>query len=69
MQLHPGWVGLLQRRYLNALGCLWFNRTQAQDRSLVAQRMKDHVHSAGRLACMRACCCVSTCMSGPALAA
>ena len=29
MQLHPGWVGVLQRQYLNSLGCLWFNRTQA----------------------------------------
>jgi glycerol-3-phosphate O-acyltransferase 3/4 len=47
MQLHPGWVGVLQRRYLNALGCLWFNRTQAKDRTLVAQRMKDHVHNPG----------------------
>jgi hypothetical protein len=28
MQLHPGWVGVIQSRYLNALGCLWFNRTQ-----------------------------------------
>lgn len=47
MQLHPGWVGVIQRRYLNALGCLWFNRTQAQDRALVAQRMREHVHTAG----------------------
>ena len=30
MQLHPGWVGMLQRRYLDAIGCLWFNRTQAR---------------------------------------
>lgn len=28
MQLHPGWVGLIQKRYLKSLGCLWFNRTQ-----------------------------------------
>ncbi|PSC73996.1 glycerol-3-phosphate acyltransferase 3-like [Micractinium conductrix] len=46
MQLHPGWVGVLQKRYLSSLGCLWFNRTQAQDRTLVARRMKEHVHSA-----------------------
>lgn len=30
MQLHPGWVGMLQRRYLSALGCLWFNRTEVR---------------------------------------
>ena len=47
MQLHPGWVGMLQRRYLNALGCLWFNRTQVADRHLVSQRMKEHVHTPG----------------------
>lgn len=43
MQLHPGWVGLLQKKYLSSLGCLWFNRTQAKDRTLVAQRMREHV--------------------------
>lgn len=32
MQLHPGWVGVVQKRYLSALGCLWFNRTQARHR-------------------------------------
>lgn len=47
MQLHPGWVGVMQKRYLSALGCLWFNRTQSKDRSLVHQRMKDHVWSQG----------------------
>jgi glycerol-3-phosphate O-acyltransferase 3/4 len=46
MQLHPGWVGMMQKRYLSALGCLWFNRTQAKDRALVQQRMRDHVWSA-----------------------
>ena len=45
MQLHPGWVGMMQKRYLSALGCLWFNRTQSKDRALVTQRMKDHVWS------------------------
>lgn len=43
MQLHPGWVGFLQTRVLGALGCLWFNRTQVKDRTLVAQRMREHV--------------------------
>lgn len=47
MQLHPGWVGMLQKRYLSALGCLWFNRTQSKDRSLVSQKMKDHVWEEG----------------------
>lgn len=43
MQLHPGWVGMMQKKYLSALGCLWFNRTQVKDRALVQKRMKDHV--------------------------
>lgn len=46
MQLHPGWVGIFQTRYLASLGCLWFNRTQAKDRTLVAKRMREHVASA-----------------------
>lgn len=47
MQLHPGWVGVLQRRYLNALGCLWFNRTQAR-RGLLLFSVPGS-HSAGLL--------------------
>jgi glycerol-3-phosphate O-acyltransferase 3/4 len=30
MQLHPGWVGFMQTKVLNCLGCLWFNRTEAR---------------------------------------
>eukprot|EP00878_Enallax_costatus_P003017 GHUV01003215.1.p1 GENE.GHUV01003215.1~~GHUV01003215.1.p1 ORF type:complete len:425 (+),score=75.67 GHUV01003215.1:346-1620(+) len=44
MQLHPGWVGFLQTAVLDSLGCLWFNRTQARDRQLVASRMREHVY-------------------------
>jgi hypothetical protein len=28
MQLHGGWVGFLQTKCLDSLGCLWFNRTE-----------------------------------------
>lgn len=31
MQLHPGWVGFLQTKVLDSLGCLWFNRTEVRD--------------------------------------
>lgn len=34
MQLHPGWVGFLQTRVLNCLGCLWFNRTEVRPQSI-----------------------------------
>jgi glycerol-3-phosphate O-acyltransferase 3/4 len=30
MQLHPGWVGFMQTKVLNCLGCLWFNRSEAR---------------------------------------
>eukprot|EP00798_Chlamydomonas_sp_ICE-L_P015755 gene15755-21878_t len=45
MQLHSGWVAFLQTRVLSSLGCLWFNRTEAKDRSIVARRMKEHIFS------------------------
>eukprot|EP00195_Chlamydomonas_chlamydogama_P013694 CAMPEP_0202894212 /NCGR_PEP_ID=MMETSP1392-20130828/3661_1 /ASSEMBLY_ACC=CAM_ASM_000868 /TAXON_ID=225041 /ORGANISM="Chlamydomonas chlamydogama, Strain SAG 11-48b" /LENGTH=448 /DNA_ID=CAMNT_0049578833 /DNA_START=220 /DNA_END=1566 /DNA_ORIENTATION=- len=43
MQLHSGWIRFLQTRILASLGCLWFNRTDMNDRHVVAQRMKAHV--------------------------
>eukprot|EP00873_Tetraselmis_striata_P001570 jgi/Tetstr1/421834/TSEL_012735.t1 len=43
MQLHPGWVGMLQKYALDPQGCLYFNRTEAGDRKVVAERMKAHV--------------------------
>ena len=30
MQLHLGWVGFMQTKVLNCLGCLWFNRSEAR---------------------------------------
>ncbi|KAI8471890.1 MAG: acyltransferase-domain-containing protein [Monoraphidium minutum] len=45
MQLHGGWVGFLQTKCLDSLGCLWFNRTEVKDRHLVAQRMREHIHA------------------------
>jgi glycerol-3-phosphate O-acyltransferase 3/4 len=35
MQLHPGWVGMLQTKVLDSLGCLWFNRTQVRGPQLL----------------------------------
>lgn len=42
MQQHQGWIALLQKRILSPLGCLWFNRTEVNDRHVVADRMKAH---------------------------
>jgi glycerol-3-phosphate O-acyltransferase 3/4 len=35
-QKHPGWVGLLQDRVLQCLGCVWFDRAAAKVRSAMA---------------------------------
>jgi len=43
MQLHPGWVGFIQRRFMDPQGCIYFNRTEVSDRKLVSERMKMHV--------------------------
>jgi glycerol-3-phosphate O-acyltransferase 3/4 len=43
-QHHPGWVGFLQDHVLGALNCVWFNRGEAKDRKVVAERLKAHAH-------------------------
>uniref|UniRef100_A0A7N0VB07 Phospholipid/glycerol acyltransferase domain-containing protein n=1 Tax=Kalanchoe fedtschenkoi TaxID=63787 RepID=A0A7N0VB07_KALFE len=43
MQKHPGWVGLLQSTILESVGCIWFNRTEAKDREIVARKLRAHV--------------------------
>jgi len=43
MQKHPGWVGLLQSTILESLGCIWFNRTEAKDRHIVSEKIKQHI--------------------------
>jgi len=40
MQKHPGWVGLLQSTILESVGCIWFNRSEAKDREIVAKKVK-----------------------------
>ncbi|KMT01265.1 hypothetical protein BVRB_9g212830 [Beta vulgaris subsp. vulgaris] len=46
MQKHPGWVGLLQSTILESLGCIWFNRTEANDRVVVSRKLREHAHGA-----------------------
>ncbi|KAJ7539338.1 hypothetical protein O6H91_11G087600 [Diphasiastrum complanatum] len=45
MQKHPGWVGWLQTLPLDSLGCIMFNRNEAQDRLLVAKKLREHVEN------------------------
>ncbi|GKA65595.1 phospholipid/glycerol acyltransferase [Tanacetum coccineum] len=46
MQKHPGWVGLLQSTILESVGCIWFNRSEAKDREIVARKLREHVEGA-----------------------
>eukprot|EP00271_Cylindrocystis_brebissonii_P019136 TRINITY_DN56_c0_g1_i2.p1 TRINITY_DN56_c0_g1~~TRINITY_DN56_c0_g1_i2.p1 ORF type:complete len:389 (+),score=73.71 TRINITY_DN56_c0_g1_i2:172-1338(+) len=43
MQKHPGWVGLIQSSVLDSVGCIWFNRMEANDRVVVGQKIRKHV--------------------------
>ncbi|ONK65916.1 uncharacterized protein A4U43_C06F2310 [Asparagus officinalis] len=42
MQKHPGWVGFLQTTILESIGSIWFNRTEAKDREVVARKLREH---------------------------
>ncbi|KAK8617767.1 hypothetical protein V6N13_080673 [Hibiscus sabdariffa] len=46
MQKHPGWVGLLQSTILESVGCIWFNRSEAKDREIVAKKLREHSQGA-----------------------
>jgi glycerol-3-phosphate O-acyltransferase 3/4 len=37
-QKHVGFVGFMQQTVLKSLGCLWFERNEQRERSLVAKR-------------------------------
>ncbi|KAF7841621.1 glycerol-3-phosphate acyltransferase 9 [Senna tora] len=37
---------LLQSTILESVGCIWFNRTEAKDREIVAKKLRDHVQGA-----------------------
>eukprot|EP01025_Chloroclados_australasicus_P049088 TRINITY_DN557_c0_g1_i4.p1 TRINITY_DN557_c0_g1~~TRINITY_DN557_c0_g1_i4.p1 ORF type:complete len:404 (-),score=42.26 TRINITY_DN557_c0_g1_i4:514-1587(-) len=43
MQQYTGWIGFIQSKVLASLGCVWFNRAELKDRSIVFDRMKAHV--------------------------
>jgi len=42
-QKQPGLMGIAEERLLSALGGIWFERKDANDRSYVAQRLKEHL--------------------------
>lgn len=47
MQSHGGWVGMLQRHVLSALGCIEFNRKDRKDKKKVADQLRKHVATPG----------------------
>lgn len=46
MQKHLGWVGLLQTSVMECVGCIWFNRNEAEDREIVTRKIRDHIRGA-----------------------
>lgn len=43
MQSHGGWIRILQRYVLSALGCIEFNRKDSKDKRMVSERLRQHV--------------------------
>eukprot|EP00041_Stephanoeca_diplocostata_P019943 m.437076 g.437076 ORF g.437076 m.437076 type:complete len:465 (+) comp21430_c0_seq1:242-1636(+) len=41
-QKHTGVIGFFQKHVLHVLGCLWFDRMEAKDRSLVSKAIREH---------------------------
>eukprot|EP01117_Protostelium_nocturnum_P009505 TRINITY_DN3393_c0_g1_i2.p1 TRINITY_DN3393_c0_g1~~TRINITY_DN3393_c0_g1_i2.p1 ORF type:complete len:536 (+),score=166.51 TRINITY_DN3393_c0_g1_i2:90-1697(+) len=48
-QKHPGTIGFVQDTILECLGCLWFDRKDADDRAKIARLIKSHVHNPDKL--------------------
>ncbi|MCL7031080.1 hypothetical protein MKW94_009606, partial [Papaver nudicaule] len=39
-------VGLLQSTILESVGCIWFNRSEAKDREILARKLREHIQEA-----------------------
>ncbi|KAK7895397.1 hypothetical protein WMY93_020722 [Mugilogobius chulae] len=48
-QVHGGLMGILQRAMVKASSHIWFERSEAKDRHLVAKRLGDHVADKNKL--------------------
>ena len=42
-QKQPGIIGFAEEYLLSAMGCIWFERNDANDRSYVAKRIREHI--------------------------
>ena len=43
-QLHGGALGFLQERVIQCVDNIWFDRSQQQQKSMVSQRIKEHIN-------------------------
>ncbi|CAJ0575052.1 unnamed protein product, partial [Mesorhabditis spiculigera] len=48
-QRHPGILGLVQRALSRASAHIWFERSEAKDRSIVAKKLREHVNDPDKL--------------------
>jgi glycerol-3-phosphate O-acyltransferase 3/4 len=48
-QEHGGFTGMMQKAFSRSGRHIWFDRSEAKDRSLVAKRMRDHVQEPSSL--------------------
>jgi glycerol-3-phosphate O-acyltransferase 3/4 len=48
-QKHKGWIAFFQDHVLASLDCIWFDRSDSDNKSLVAQRLAEHAYDASRV--------------------
>eukprot|EP01116_Phalansterium_solitarium_P015721 TRINITY_DN349_c3_g1_i2.p1 TRINITY_DN349_c3_g1~~TRINITY_DN349_c3_g1_i2.p1 ORF type:complete len:587 (+),score=180.21 TRINITY_DN349_c3_g1_i2:105-1865(+) len=48
-QKHPGIIGFFQNYVLGCLDCLWFNRSDSNDRAKMAKKIEEHVQDDAKL--------------------
>lgn len=48
-QKHKGWIAFFQDHVLASLDCIWFDRSDSENKSLVAQRLAEHAYDASRV--------------------
>ncbi|KAA6370048.1 MAG: glycerol-3-phosphate O-acyltransferase 3/4 [Streblomastix strix] len=42
-QIHPGWIGFLQKRVIAFVDNIWFDRSMRSEKAFVNQKIKDHI--------------------------
>lgn len=47
-QKHPGWVGFFQDQVLGSLMPIWFDRSDSENKSVVAHKLEEHARDSQR---------------------